>query len=79
MNDIAKCAGLDCNIKESCKRFTTSISENEGYFDVEDSAYWVYPDNKVLVVEQREDCNIFYPNPPTTPLPPVPSMRVEKH
>ncbi|WP_338813180.1 hypothetical protein V9L05_17790 [Bernardetia sp. Wsw4-3y2] len=69
MNDIAKCAGLDCAIKETCKRFTISVGENEGYFDVEDSAYWVYPDNKVSVVEKNRDCDFFYPNPPVPPKP----------
>ena len=65
MNDIAKCAGLDCQIKETCKRFTLPIDNNEGYFDVE-SSYWVYPDNK-MTVEKGSDCEVFYPNPPVMP------------
>lgn len=68
MNDIAKCAGVFCQIKETCKRFTTSISENEGYSDIE-SQYWVYPENKVSVVMKKEDCVLFYPNPPVFPKP----------
>ncbi|WP_338761800.1 hypothetical protein WAF17_16295 [Bernardetia sp. ABR2-2B] len=75
MNDIAKCAGVACEIKDSCKRFTTSISENEGYQDI-DSKYWTVPNNKVSVVEKREDCHLFYPNPPTMP---NFSSRIEKH
>jgi hypothetical protein len=47
MNDIAKCAGLDCQIKETYKRFTLSVDNNEGYFDVE-SNYWVYPNPPVM-------------------------------
>lgn len=66
MNDIAKCAGVACEIKEKCKRFTTPISANEGYSDVH-SSYWTVPNNKVEVVEKKEDCHLFYPNPPKPP------------
>lgn len=58
MKDIAKCAGLDCTIKETCRRFTETPTEV--HFNIE-SEWWVYPNNKA--VEKKEDCSLFYPNP----------------
>lgn len=32
MEDIVKCPGTDCPVKETCKRFTNPVEDTQSYF-----------------------------------------------